>query len=396
MGRLGVHFALTAQEVAKLRKLGSDEARLEYLHSALEERYLDGDQEFAAESDKSWDAMHRTLSDGHLKIDGGTYPLNHAVLGGEPLYGGADYAMSLKTPAQVRDIAAALEQLTRAQFRKRYASIDKKTYRGEPGTEDFAYTWEWFQNVRDLYLRAAAKRRFVLFTVDQPDISLPATGNAAKQGSAETRAKPIARRTKYKRLVWHRIGGSWLDCSVPLCDFTSLIAAKLPAEYGPYVVVGEDVVPESDVALDVAPELDEELEKARARLRELFGERKPRPNRQRFRKRLFCYPIHEIERAIEERPGRDRVYIGSLRLSPWLQQPSTPDDGTCLILSGLTLLDLGRPRKTDWCICSLTAVERVEHSETGEVVAHEEYSRVYRIIRKAAAAASRRKKPVAA
>ncbi len=395
MSRLGVHFALTAQEVAKLRKLGSDQARLEYLQSTIEEKYLDGDQEFAAESDKSWDAMHRTLSDGHLKAGGGTYPLNHAVLGGEPLYGGSDYAMSLKTPAQVRDIAAALDQLTRSQFRKRYASIDKKTYRGEPGAEDFAYTWEWFQNVRDLYLRAAAKRRFVLFTVDQPDVALPTAGDAAEQRLAESRAEPITRRTKYKSLVWHRIGGSWLDCSVPLRDFTSLIAAKLPVEYEPYVVVGEDVVPETDVTPDAAPEFDEELEKARARLRELLGERKPRPNRQRFKTRLFCYPIHEIERAVEERPGRDRVYIGSLRLSPWLQQPSSPDDGTCLSLSGLTLLDLGRPRKTDWHLCSLTAIERVEHAETGEVVAHDEYSRVYRIIRKAAAAASRRKKPIA-
>ncbi len=33
--------------------------------------------------------------------------------------------------------------------------------------EDFGYTWEWFQGVRDLYQRAATEGRFVLFTADQ-------------------------------------------------------------------------------------------------------------------------------------------------------------------------------------------------------------------------------------
>jgi hypothetical protein len=35
------------------------------------------------------------------------------------------------------------------------------------GDEDFAYTWEWFQDVRRLYQRAAAEGRHVLFTADQ-------------------------------------------------------------------------------------------------------------------------------------------------------------------------------------------------------------------------------------
>jgi hypothetical protein len=38
---------------------------------------------------------------------------------------------------------------------------------GEMGNEDFAYTWDWFQGVRDLYLLAAAEGLFVLFTADQ-------------------------------------------------------------------------------------------------------------------------------------------------------------------------------------------------------------------------------------
>ena len=40
------------------------------------------------ESDKAWDAMHRTLSDGERTRDGSEYPLNDVVLGGEVLHTG--------------------------------------------------------------------------------------------------------------------------------------------------------------------------------------------------------------------------------------------------------------------------------------------------------------------
>jgi hypothetical protein len=52
--------------------------------------------------------MHRTLADGELAWEGGDYPLNHTVLAGRLLYTGDDYIMSLKTPAQMKDVAAAL------------------------------------------------------------------------------------------------------------------------------------------------------------------------------------------------------------------------------------------------------------------------------------------------
>jgi hypothetical protein len=86
MSCLGVHFALTETEVAKLKSMRDEQDRLEYLTEEIEEQYLAGDKQFAAESDKSWDAMHRVMSDGKLTWDGGEYPLNHVVLAGELLY----------------------------------------------------------------------------------------------------------------------------------------------------------------------------------------------------------------------------------------------------------------------------------------------------------------------
>jgi hypothetical protein len=75
--------------------------------------------------------------------------------------------MSLKTPAQVKDVATALAGIDEAEFRRRYERIDIASYSGQVGDEDFGYTWDWFQDVRRLYGRAAAEGRYVLFTADQ-------------------------------------------------------------------------------------------------------------------------------------------------------------------------------------------------------------------------------------
>src|SRR3982074_1805608 len=108
MSCLGVHFALTEKEVSHLRSLNDEQDRLEHLQEGPQEHYLNQEKQFASESDKSWEAMHRALSDGEMSWDGGGYPLNHTVLAGELLYTDSDYIMSLKTPEQVRAIAAAL------------------------------------------------------------------------------------------------------------------------------------------------------------------------------------------------------------------------------------------------------------------------------------------------
>jgi hypothetical protein len=167
MSCLGVHFALTEKEVAHLRSLADEQARLEHLQEVIEPAYLEQQSDFAAESDKSWDAMHRTLADGQLTWTDGDYPLKHTVLAGELLYTDPDYIMSLKSPQQVRDIAAALLTITEADFRRRYFAIDAKSYGCPLTEEDLRYTWDWFQGVRELYARAAKEGRFVLFTADQ-------------------------------------------------------------------------------------------------------------------------------------------------------------------------------------------------------------------------------------
>jgi len=163
----GVHFALKEDEVVALRSILDERDRVSYLAEVIEENYFANHPGLVAESDKAWDAIHRVLADGELTWDGGEYPLNHVVLAGELLCTGDDYIMSLKTPQQVRDITAALPGITETGFRERYFAIDPASYGMDISEDDFCYTWEWLQPVRDLYARAAVEGRYVLFTADQ-------------------------------------------------------------------------------------------------------------------------------------------------------------------------------------------------------------------------------------
>jgi hypothetical protein len=163
---LGVHFALADADVDLLRGAEDDDERMEILEEDIEERYLET-AEYAAESDKAWDAMHRALADGRLTFEGGAFPLSHAVLGGEQLVSGdVDYTMSLKSPAEVADVAAALDGLTENAFRERYFSIPPDDYGTPLSDEDLAYTWEAVEHVRELFRVAAREGRHVLFAVD--------------------------------------------------------------------------------------------------------------------------------------------------------------------------------------------------------------------------------------
>lgn len=167
MSCLGVHFALSEEDVTTLRLFEDEQVRLDHVKEVIEPLYFEKHPELKAESDKAWDAMHRALADGEMTWDGGSYPLNHAILAGELLYTESDYIISLKSPKQVQDIASALADISEADFRKGYFAINAKSYGFPLSDEDFSYTWDWFQGVRDLYARAAKDGRYVLFTADQ-------------------------------------------------------------------------------------------------------------------------------------------------------------------------------------------------------------------------------------
>ncbi len=167
MSCLGVHFALAPRDMEALLAATSDAARLELIQEEIEERYLDEESAYAAQTDKAWDAIHRALTDGKLGYDNGRFPLSHVILGGEPLYTSGDYIISLKTVAQVPAIAAALRGLSQAEVRAGYDRIREADYGFPPSEDDFEYTWDWLSGLVPFYAAAAAAGRPVIFTADQ-------------------------------------------------------------------------------------------------------------------------------------------------------------------------------------------------------------------------------------
>ena len=161
----GVHFAITSEQLGSVLAASNDDD----LMKVIERIETAWDEENLAQSDKAWDAIHRCLTDD-VSGEGsdGEYPLNHVICGGRPLHRGEEYIVSLVTPEQVREVSTAIDPVAEHWMRERYFSLLKPDrHDGEVDEVDFQYTWTWFENIRDLYRKAAGSGRAVIFTVDQ-------------------------------------------------------------------------------------------------------------------------------------------------------------------------------------------------------------------------------------
>ena len=58
----GVHFALTHEHLGALETCTDDRARLDYVREVLEPHCFDAEPDALAETDKAWDAIHRSLA----------------------------------------------------------------------------------------------------------------------------------------------------------------------------------------------------------------------------------------------------------------------------------------------------------------------------------------------
>ena len=155
---LGVHFAITADQERLL--LAAADEDLGALLEDIEETW--DDDGLKVDTDKAWDAIHRSLTDGTLDPDDGRYPLSYAVLGGLEM--DLDLCIVYKTAAQVREVADALQGIDQSWLRQRFDAIDDPHYGGALDDGDFRYTGTNFVDVRDFYQRAAAAGRAVIFT----------------------------------------------------------------------------------------------------------------------------------------------------------------------------------------------------------------------------------------
>ena len=130
MGCLGVFFALSDRDLNKLLKTSRFE-RPDFISEDLEEIYFEKHTKYIYELDKSWDAMHRCLSnDGLLVFGDDNYPFGSIIMGGDVLYGNGDdeedYIITLKKANVVKDIASKIESITKEKFKKNILKLMKK------------------------------------------------------------------------------------------------------------------------------------------------------------------------------------------------------------------------------------------------------------------------------
>jgi len=168
MSRRGTVYAITPDEADRLLALVGDDAAL--AREALDLYSIErAKSHFIAALDKSWDILHRCLTDGTVRDFGkGTTPLSWCLLGGKSLHAGKEFIICYVTAQQVPQVAEALDKIEIQWLIGRYSSIlQTGGYAGPITNEDFDYTWDYFTNLRNLYTKAAAANRAIVFVTDQ-------------------------------------------------------------------------------------------------------------------------------------------------------------------------------------------------------------------------------------
>ena len=167
MPRRGTFYAITPEEAERLLALVGNDAELarECLELYTPERQR---ARFIAPVDHAWEILHRCLGDGTLRgIGAGSSPLTRCVLGGKSLHQGKEYIVCYVTPEQADEVADELDEIDVDWLAERYRNLPSAGYTGPIDNEDFQYTWDYFTSVRNLYSKAAADGRGVVFVTDQ-------------------------------------------------------------------------------------------------------------------------------------------------------------------------------------------------------------------------------------
>ncbi|MEO0604209.1 MAG: DUF1877 family protein [Myxococcota bacterium] len=157
----GVLFALDDDPAARLAAADGDAAVRDCI-ADIEEQW---DTAWLFQTDKAWDAIHRSLTDGRLLYENGTFPLNHCILGGIQLHAEDHWVVAVTPEEHTADVANALAAVTEDVLRAGYARIDVGDY-PDKSDADFAYTWASFRGLPEFYAKAAEAGRAVVFTVD--------------------------------------------------------------------------------------------------------------------------------------------------------------------------------------------------------------------------------------
>ena len=158
----GIHFALSAKDLSRLRKLEDPGEILDFIAEELEERYLENDK-WSFQSEQAWDLLHRCLTGDPSLPKPRAAALAQAILGGVEIEADSEVNPRLVEPEQVLDTAIALEAVEQDWFEQRHEELDDTISEGEVGAGDLEDAWSAFEGLRAFFDRAAKAGRAVLF-----------------------------------------------------------------------------------------------------------------------------------------------------------------------------------------------------------------------------------------
>jgi hypothetical protein len=159
----GYHIALS-REHAKRVFANKDDATLPPLIEELKnDKVLKANAQIL-DCKRTWDPIHRCLTEGTLDPEAGEFPRNHVILGGKKLHNGDDYIAVVIRPDMVPFIAEALHDLKEPEFRKCFFALADKGYDQPINEKEYSYVWHMVQELRGFYEFCDAERFAVLFS----------------------------------------------------------------------------------------------------------------------------------------------------------------------------------------------------------------------------------------
>jgi hypothetical protein len=158
-----VFFAITDEELSKLKACDGDDARKTFVREEIEDAW---DEDFTQEVGTGWEALHRVFGDGTFAPATATTPLSKVVFGGSQLHEDTSwYIINLIEAAEVPEVACALAGVKEDWFNEHYDKLKDSGYK-QASEQDKKDVWSWFQGLPAFFGRASQAKRAVIFTVD--------------------------------------------------------------------------------------------------------------------------------------------------------------------------------------------------------------------------------------
>ena len=130
---------------------------------------VDADEDHVLDVDRAWHAIQFTLNGAASGGDPDNV-FSRLVLSGNTLFDDDDeFAARLIAPGDVKELAAALEDLTWEDVRGRFSVSDMLDQNIYPVTEEenedefFDYVWSYLSDIKDFFDDAAAEGQAVIF-----------------------------------------------------------------------------------------------------------------------------------------------------------------------------------------------------------------------------------------